>query len=143
MLFDIGYEGRDAEQLVGTLVGHGVRVLVDVRLTPVSRKPGLSKRLLGERLAAAGVEYRHERLLGNPSDNRAGFATAAGLPAARARFRERLDDGAAEAVERLADLAAREHGAILCVERDRARCHRQVIVEAIQTLRPALVAVQL
>ena len=45
----------------------GVTRLVDVRLTPISRKPGLSKTALGRELAAVGMVYEHRRELGNPA----------------------------------------------------------------------------
>jgi uncharacterized protein (DUF488 family) len=60
-LLSVGYEGRTAQSLVQLLVDAGVDVVVDVRLTPLSRKPGLSKTRLGELLADVGVEYRHLR----------------------------------------------------------------------------------
>ncbi len=40
----IGYEGRDVEELLTSLQRHRVGILVDVRLTPLSRKPGPSKK---------------------------------------------------------------------------------------------------
>jgi hypothetical protein len=35
----VGYEGLTADQLMARLVAMGVTRLVDVRLTPISRKP--------------------------------------------------------------------------------------------------------
>jgi hypothetical protein len=43
-------------------------------MTPISRKPGLSKAAFGRELAAAGIIYEHRRELGNPKWNPAGFA---------------------------------------------------------------------
>jgi uncharacterized protein (DUF488 family) len=77
-----------AEELIDELTELGVRVLVDVRLNPLSHKPGLSKRRLAEAVEAAGMSYLHLRELGNPKDNRDAFR--AGDPAARARLRDRL-----------------------------------------------------
>ncbi|PPJ18215.1 hypothetical protein C5E45_10195 [Nocardia nova] len=39
----------------------GVATVVDVRLTPISRKPGLSKTKLSAALAEAGIRYVHLR----------------------------------------------------------------------------------
>ncbi|WP_308258057.1 DUF488 domain-containing protein [Pseudonocardia lacus] len=129
-LLTVGYEGRSAEEVVDDLVAKDVSLLVDVRLTPISRKPGLSKRGLAERLAAAGIEYLHLRALGNPVDNRDGFR--AGTSAARDRFRELLGrPEAAQAVETVADRARRQRVALLCFEADPARCHRQLVGEAV------------
>ncbi len=52
-LVSIGYEGKTLSDLVTQLLEQGVRVLVDVRLTPLSRKPGLSKTKLTEAQAKA------------------------------------------------------------------------------------------
>lgn len=63
-LVSIGYEGRTALELIATLSQLGVSVLVDVRLTPLSRKPGLSKTKLGLAAAEAGIRYVHLPALG-------------------------------------------------------------------------------
>lgn len=89
----IGYEGKTLSDLVALLLGQDVRMLVDVRLTPLSRRPGLSKTKLSEALAVVGIGYVHHRALGNPKDNRAGFR--AGEPESRVRYREVLDSAAA------------------------------------------------
>lgn len=47
-LVSIGYEGRTVGDLVAQLLEQDVQVLVDVHLTPLSRKPGLSKAKLAE-----------------------------------------------------------------------------------------------
>ena len=60
-LVSVGYEGREVDDLVSHLLRESVDVLVDVRLTPISRKPGLSKRRLTEALASVGVSYVHFR----------------------------------------------------------------------------------
>jgi len=60
-IVSVGYERRTSEELVSLLVSNRVDVLVDVRLTPLSRKRGLSKTALREALESAGIEYLHER----------------------------------------------------------------------------------
>ena len=69
----IGYESRTVDELIERLADADVKVVVDVRLTPLSRKPGLSKNGLAARLRDAGIDYVHLPDLGNPRDNRAGF----------------------------------------------------------------------
>ena len=139
MLFSVGYEGRTIDQFVGLLVEHGVSTLVDVRLNAISRKPGFSKRRLDEALGNAGVQYRHEPLLGNPADNRNAFRPGGDLASGRRRFDARLNNGSAEALEALAAMAADAPVAVLCVERASERCHRRVITDRAQELIPSLV----
>jgi uncharacterized protein (DUF488 family) len=126
----VGYEGRTIDGFVADLVRQGVSRLVDVRLTPLSRKRGFSKSALMEALATAGIAYEHRAVLGNPRDNRAGFAgsdddrgRARALFAARLRQPESI-----EVIEALAAAAGRERLAVLCFEADQHRCHRDVVL---------------
>jgi uncharacterized protein (DUF488 family) len=141
VLISVGYEGRTIERFVELLSRNGVDVLVDVRLNAISRKPGFSKRRLGEALAEAGIEYVHEPSLGNPQENRAAFARGGDVTEGRRRFAARLT-GSADALAALADLASDRNVAVLCFEEDAERCHRQVITDQAQELRPALVVVE-
>lgn len=130
-MIGIGYQGRDVEAVVADLVAAGVTMVVDVRLTPVSRKRGFAKRALAATLAEAGIDYRHLPALGNPRPNRAGFA-ATGVELARARARyaallERPD--AMDALAEVTELARRGTVALLCFEADEEHCHRHVLLE--------------
>ena len=128
-LVSIGYEGRNLEELLGELAVRGVGTVADVRLTPISRKRGLSKTRLKEALESQGIEYVHLRALGNPKDNRARFAGNE-LAVGRARFRGLLEaDDSRKALGELAARARREVVAVLCFEANHERCHRSVILE--------------
>jgi uncharacterized protein (DUF488 family) len=129
-LVSIGYEGRTADELIAALVSASVTLLVDVRLTPLSRKPGLSRKRLQASLEDAGITYRHVRALGNPKENREHFRTG-DLDHGRSVFAKLLARAEAEnAVAELAQACQQERVAVLCFERDHERCHRQVVVEA-------------
>ncbi|MGH3377642.1 MAG: DUF488 family protein [Pseudonocardiaceae bacterium] len=134
-LTGIGYEGLDICSFVDQLEHDGVSVVVDVRLTPVSRKPGFSKRRLSETLAAAGMEYRHAPALGNPKWNRAGFGgTDADRDAARQTFAALLaSQDASTWLTDIAQLAAEQRVALLCFEADQRRCHRDVVCDGVLT----------
>jgi uncharacterized protein (DUF488 family) len=134
-LVSIGYEGKTVGDLVAQLLGQDVQVLVDVRLTPLSRKPGLSKMKLSEALAVVGIKYVHHRALGNPKDNRAGFR--AGEPQSRARYREVLDSTAAtDALAHVCELLDGGAVALLCFEHAHAECHRNIVVHRLLEARP-------
>ncbi len=137
-LVSIGYEGRDPEQLVDILREQRVSVVVDVRLTPQSRKRGLSKRALAERLSLTGIGYHHLPELGNPRENREPFWRG-DLAAGRARFRDLLRvEASAAALAMLTTLAEHNRVAVLCFERDHDRCHRQVVIDEVSRRSPAL-----
>lgn len=141
-LSGLGYEGLDADTFVRRLKNRGVEVVADVRLSPISRKKGLSKSALRDLLEVNNIEYVHLRALGNPKDNRAGYAERVGSAAehARDRFRELLKrDDAQSALDYLNKLAETRTVAVICFECDESHCHRQQVLEAVRGR--ALVAV--
>lgn len=136
-IYSVGYEGLTLDALVDRLASAQISVLVDVRLNPISRKPGFSRRRLAEALQDVGIEYVHEKELGNPPDNRNSFRLGDG-EAGRSRMRSILDNGAGEALDRVVGLASNQRIAVLCVERDAHRCHRDVITEMAVERNPAI-----
>lgn len=137
----VGYQLRDLDELVQLLQAEAVDVLVDVRLSARSRKPGLSKSALAEGLADAGIAYRHEPTLGNPPENREPFQD--GDAAARTLMADKLRDEGADAVAALAELADEQTVALLCYERDHDICHRSAVVDALRAHRPDLTVIEL
>jgi uncharacterized protein (DUF488 family) len=141
-LVSVGYEGIDVSTLIDQLKEQHVRWLVDVRLNPMSRKPGWSKRSLRASLAAAGIAYVHHRELGNPKDNRQGFR--AGVAASRMRFWSLLQsESAGEALRHIGELLDGGTVALLCFERSHDSCHRGMVSEALAQRRSKLSLVTL
>lgn len=136
-LVSIGYEGRSVEELISYLLAEGVDVLVDVRLNPISRKPGLSKHRLAAALAEAHIGYLHLRELGNPKDNREAFRR--GDRRAYDRFRKLLkEEEAARALQHVSELLDGEVVALLCFEGEHGRCHRGLVAGALSEEVPSL-----
>jgi uncharacterized protein (DUF488 family) len=130
-IYSVGYEGLEVDGLVERLLSAGVTLLVDVRLNPISRKPGFSKKSLSAQLEAAGIQYRHDAGLGNPPENRDSFRRGDGEEGRR-RMREMLLNGSGPALQRLVEDTRGRRVAVLCVEHGPQRCHRQVITEMAQ-----------
>jgi len=132
-IYSVGYEGLTVAGLVERLQQSRIEEVVDVRVSPSSRRPGFSKKSLAGSLAAAGIAYRHEPLLGNA------FRDMEDFDAAMARMRDHLASGEpAEAVARLAALADGRRIAVLCLESDQSRCHRREVLAAVTALDPEL-----
>jgi uncharacterized protein (DUF488 family) len=138
----VGYEGRTADELVELLVEAGVELLVDVRLTPRSRKPGLSSTRLAGALRERGIGYRHLPGLGNPEPLRAAFHRV-DPSEGKARYLEHLGASGAEALAELHDLVTGQRVALLCLERDAAHCHRSCITDRLVAAEPSLVVAEL
>ena len=123
-IFTIGYEGVTQPELIAALQRAGVERVIDVRAVPLSRKPGFSKNVLAAGLREAGIDYVHLKALGTPPEGRE--AARKGKWAVFARvYGAQLEtpEAAAEAARMLA-LAREKPSALLCFERDPARCHR-------------------
>ena len=125
MILSVGYEGTSLDDLVARLQAAEVAVVIDVRRTPASRKPGFSRRRLSEALEAAGIEYVSERELGNPPDNRDAFRRWRLIP------RHLLDIAGpgAEALDRVVARASAQRVALLCICADHALCHRRIVAD--------------
>ena len=69
-IYTIGYEEKSIEEYINLLIKEDVRILVDVRENPVSRKYGFSKKTLQNAIEKVGIEYRHLPGLGIPGEKR-------------------------------------------------------------------------
>ncbi|QPL05145.1 MULTISPECIES: DUF488 family protein [Actinomyces] len=142
-LVGIGYQGRTLEDLVDELVAAHADRLIDVRLTPVSRVKGFSKSRLRDAVEAAGITYEHRPELGNPKDNRAGYARPGDLAARRAHERYYREVADSPAGSRALDYVATcvdegEVVYVLCFERDHACCHRAQVIDEVMMRRDGL-----
>lgn len=130
-LFTIGYEGRTADELPASVAASGVTTVVDVRDLPLSRKRGFSKTALALLLSGSGVDYVHERGLGNPNPLRDHVKAGGDWGWFAEVFRERLV-GAGDALDHVLSIMRRgEVVCLLCYEADAARCHRSLVADAL------------
>jgi uncharacterized protein (DUF488 family) len=125
-IFTIGYEKRSIDDLIWLLRTRGIERVVDVRLTPASRRPDFSKKRLSSALEAAGIAYEHRGALGNPPAIR-DLYLAGDAELGHKRFREHLGNGASAALDEFAMSLTDETVALLCLERDPYQCHRSVV----------------
>jgi uncharacterized protein (DUF488 family) len=130
-LLTIGYEGCTIVDVLAELKAAGVKLLVDVRAVPQSRKPGFSKRQLAAGLDADGIAYVHLQGLGTPKPGR--DAVRAGHPERMEPiFREHMRSDRAQAELAQAKVLARERRVcLLCFEQDPMTCHRRFVAEMI------------
>lgn len=139
-IVSVGYEGRTIDAFVADLVTAGVQTVADVRLNAISRKAGFSKTRLRNALAAAGIDYRHMRNLGNAKENRSPFWEGR-LEEGRRVFRQALYSPEAElSLDELSALVRDQVVAVLCFEADVEKCHRKVIIDEVVETTKAPVA---
>lgn len=142
-LFTIGYEKLLPGPLVAELEHAGVRRVLDVRIRPQSRRPGMSKTRLAALLAEHGIAYEHRRALGTPPDIKVIYK-AGRAAEARPRYERHVEATAAAELDALAaGLDDELPTALLCLEADPGACHRDVLSAALRRRLPGLRVVDL
>jgi uncharacterized protein (DUF488 family) len=129
-LFTIGYQQRSLRDVLQLIEDNRIDVLLDVRETAWSHKPGFSKRRLSAALSEHGVEYVHASFAGNPKWLR---GTASSHEECLAWYDWYLDEFT-EIVESfeyvIAEWArAGKRVCLLCFERHADDCHRGVLAK--------------
>lgn len=129
-LCTIGYEKRSISEYVQILVENQVDVVMDVRETAWSHKPGFSKAGFEQALGSAGIRYVHVPELGNPKWLR---ANAVDHAECLALFRAYVD-GHPELLDGMDEIlreagVARQRIALTCFERHPGDCHRGILAE--------------
>ena len=135
LLATIGYEGGSIEQYLNRLILNDIRLLVDVRKNPISRKYGFSKNTLAKLAASVGVDYTHIPELGIQSADRKNLVTQSD--------RDRIFDTYELTVLKEQDVALRDlqslqksskRIALTCFEKEYAQCHRSRVVNKLLEL---------
>jgi uncharacterized protein (DUF488 family) len=125
-LFTVGYEGKDVEGLLALLHDESVRVLVDVRELPLSRKRGFSKTRLRQELEEAGIDYVHCRALGSPRPMRRQLRETGDYAAFFRAYNRHLDKQR-EALAEVRTLLRESSVCLMCYEAEASRCHRSAV----------------
>jgi uncharacterized protein (DUF488 family) len=142
-IWTIGYQKLFPQTLVAELEAARIARVLDVRLRPQSRRPGMSKTRLANLLAEHGIAYEHRRELGTPLEIR-GLYRAGHSGAAAAAYRDHVESHATHELDSLAaSLTDGPRTALLCLEENPAECHRRVLAEALRSRLAGLEVVDL
>ena len=134
-VWTVGHSTRTAEKFGEILLAHEIKVLVDVRSFPGSRRyPQFNKPELAESLARLQIEYKHEPRLGGRRTPRAdSHNTAWQNPSFRAYADHMESEVFRGGVEELLEVAAHERTVVMCAEAVWWRCHRALISDYLKT----------
>jgi uncharacterized protein (DUF488 family) len=125
-----GYEGQSIEQFIARLKTAGTAVVIDVRATPLSRKPGFSKKAFALHLHAAGIEYVHAVGVGCPKPVRDRYKDDGDWSAYTIEYLKYLRTRASD-VEAISAIARDATSCLVCFEADFSRCHRSFVADTI------------
>ena len=128
-IWTVGHSTRPIEELIEALASFEIKVLVDVRSFPGSRRyPHFNREQLKASLAAAGIEYRHFPELGGRRRVRPDSLNMAWRNESFRGYADYMEtDDFRTAVARLLDIARTRRTAIMCAEAVWWRCHRSLI----------------
>src|ERR1051326_13124 len=124
-LYTIGYAGHTLESFIQALQAKHISVVLDIRMTPISRKKGFSKTALSQAIEAAGIHYQHLRTLGSPKELRQHLYTEGDYEAFFKAFRVYLGSQK-ESLHQAAELVSALPVRLMCVEQCPGECHRSV-----------------
>jgi len=127
-IFTIGYEGRDIDAFLDTLIKNGIDVLVDVRKNPFSMNLSYTQKKLSEYLQRVRIGYRHIPELGIDGELRKNLETSEDYKKLFEGYKESLT-GKKKELEEIASLGGKNRIALMCFEHDKNMCHRGVIAE--------------
>jgi uncharacterized protein (DUF488 family) len=131
-IWTIGHSTRTIDEFISLLKENQIKLLVDVRTWPGSKRyPQFKKEALAKSLSASRIRYKHLPELGgkrraNPDSRNTAWRNASFRGYADHMETEQFQEG----IERLLDVAA-ESGAtaIMCAEAVWWRCHRSLIAD--------------
>src|SRR5690348_10692395 len=134
-VWTIGHSTRTIDELISLLKENEIKLLVDVRAFPGSKRyPQFNKETLAKSLNARGIRYEHFPELGGkrkstPDSRNTAWRNASFRGYADYMETEQFQKG----IERLLDVAA-EAGptAIMCAEAVWWRCHRSLISDCLK-----------
>jgi uncharacterized protein (DUF488 family) len=131
-IYTIGHSTRDLAEFSHVLQVHQIRILVDIRAFPASRRyPHFNRENLALWLPQIGCEYVWEKDLGGHRKNQLPEGQSPNVALRNESFRNYADYMLsvkfAEAVQRLIGLAEPANTAIMCAESAYFRCHRMLV----------------
>jgi uncharacterized protein (DUF488 family) len=128
-IWTIGHSTHPLEEFFETLRSFDIKLLIDVRSFPGSRRyPHFNRELLSVSLRQAGIDYRHFPELGGrrrvrPDSNNLAWRNNAFR--GYADYMESVEFR--EGVARLLEVASESRTSIMCAEAVWWRCHRSLI----------------
>jgi uncharacterized protein (DUF488 family) len=134
-IFTIGHSTRSIEEFIELLKARNIKLLVDVRRFPVSRRyPHFNGADLAQSLKGAGIEYHPMPALGGRRQTK---PDSINLGWKNAGFRGYADymqtDEFWGALEDLMSYGEANRTAVMCAEAVPWRCHRNLISDALLT----------
>jgi hypothetical protein len=130
-VYTIGYEERSVDGFFNKLLRVGIRVILDVRANPISRKYGFAKKSLGAISGKLGLIYEHWPQLGISSEKRQGVQTPAEFKQLFGYYDRVILPEVNDDVTRMAEQIKQAPSVLVCMERQAPDCHRSRLAKVL------------
>jgi uncharacterized protein (DUF488 family) len=133
MVYTIGHSTRPVEDFIAILKSRGIRLLVDIRTIPRSRRnPQYEQAALSKALRNQGIEYAHMHALGGLRHARKDSLNTGWKNASFRGYADYMQtEEFAVAIDELTALSKEKSAAIMCAEAVPWRCHRSLVGDAL------------
>ncbi len=123
-VYTSGYEGMSVEAFFNRLLKQGIRLLIDVRANPVSRKYGFAGSRLRQFCERLGLSYWHEPSVGIPREARSELNDLASYRRLFRHYEESILSAQLKKIAELGRIMSENPSVLVCFEKDVERCHR-------------------
>jgi len=123
-VYTAGYQGTSVDAFFNSLLTEGIRLVIDVRANPVSRRYGFSKGQFSEIAMRLGLGYRHIPNLGIPSRCRVNLSDFDSYQRLLKMYEEEILPQHEDEIDAVGALMEETPAVLVCFERDVCCCHR-------------------
>ncbi|MCZ7381380.1 MAG: DUF488 family protein [Candidatus Methanoperedens sp.] len=131
-IFTIGYEGKDIDSFLNTLIKNEIDLLIDVRKNPFSMNFSFTKGKLNNYLEKTGIEYLHIPELGIDGELRENLFTIKDYHNLFKQYEATTLVQQHEHVLRIIKLSEKRRVVLMCFEENKNMCHRGIIANSIE-----------
>lgn len=129
-VFTIGYQGKDIHSFIAELKENKIKLLIDVRASPFSRKPYFSRTKLREKTEEHGVEFLAIPEVGSPAELRKQLKETNDFTIFFEKYMKHIKEN--ELFPRLSRHINGDRVCLMCFEKDANECHRSILANMIE-----------
>lgn len=132
----VGHSTRAADEFAQLLAAHEIKLLVDVRSFPSSRRfPQFNQKSLSTYLSQLRITYHHAPALGGRRQPNPDSLNTAWKNASFRAYADYMETPAfAEGIESLLQMAREDRSAVMCAEALWWKCHRSLIADYLKAM---------
>ena len=125
-LYTIGYEGESIDSFLQHLILRDIKILIDVRRNPLSRRREFCKNNLIAALEEVGISYVSLKEVGIPSQNRKDLLSIGKRDELFLWYKETILPDCYLSAQRVANIVDKNNAVLMCYEHDHNTCHRTI-----------------